>query len=345
VFSWGWGLQGQLGLGHNNTVLRPNKVELPTKIVSIAAGGIHSGCIDVDGVCYTWGSSEYGQLGRPITGAIDNKPGIVLLESSNEPLLVKKLALGGMHSAAIDFEGMLWCWGRADSGQTGSGRWVYASFPGIVFPRKTPGIEDVRDVSCGGFHTVVVTAEGRALSMGKSDFGVLGTGLGTPGKMESEMLTEIAALSGHHIVGVSCGGWHTMLWTSEGELFACGKGEYGRMGVGNEKPIPTPKHVKMPESAKVVYVSSGGSHSLILTSSGQVFVSGRSDDYRLALMNVGDENHKVLSPVPVTIDWNLYLTPNKRNLLGVSKATDSLVVKQLAAGGAHTLILTDLASV
>lgn len=341
VYSWGWGAQGQLGLGHTNSVVLPTKVESLPPIASISAGGIHSACLDHDGQCYIWGSGEYGQLGLGSDSSILTKPQPLVGEDPATPLRFSKIACGGMHTAGIDMDGNLWCWGRADSGQTGSGKWVFSYFPGLVYPKRVSNISDVRDVCCGGFHTVVLTASGRALAMGKEDFGVLGTGISHSKKMKqgTETLTEVAALADETIVGISCGGWHTLFWTDKGMLYACGKGEYGRLGLGSELNVPAPTLVTFEDpSVRVVSASCGGSHSLILSSDGRVFSVGRSDDGRLGIGPA--TKPKIMKP--------LLVAPNQPDLIpGVGGVVDAssghkkLNVLQIVAGGAHSLILVE----
>lgn len=269
------------------------------------------------------GSNEYGQLGQGGAVPMSNTPAAVLCEDPAVTLLFSKIACGGMHSAAIDLTGHVWCWGRADSGQTGSGKWVFSHFPGLAYPKKIENVSGIIDVCCGGFHTTVLAENGRAMAMGKEDFGVLGTGIANSKQMKqgTETLTDIAALTDEKIVGISCGGWHSMFWTEDGKLYSCGKGEYGRLGLGNEENIPSPTLVTFEDpSVRVQSASCGGSHSLILTTDGRVFAVGRSDDGRLGLGS--DLKPKIMTPYLVTPDTNVAFT-----------------VVQVVAGGAHSLVL------
>ena len=42
---------------------------------------------------------------------------------------------------------------------------------------------------------------------------------------------------------VKCGGWHTMALTAGGRLFAWGRGEYGRLGLGDDRCRRLPTEV------------------------------------------------------------------------------------------------------
>lgn len=114
--------QGQLGQPHRNTVLRPMRVDAlqNVPIVQISAGGIHSAAVARTGELYTWGENSYGQLGRESGDTLG--PGLVTIhaeDGSAKPFLAVSVACGGMHTAALQEDGSVWCWGRSDSGQVG----------------------------------------------------------------------------------------------------------------------------------------------------------------------------------------------------------------------------------
>ena len=68
VLSLGTGDTGQLGLGEDIT--ERSKPAIITgvkgKVVSVAAGGMHTICITTDGVVWSFGCNDEGALGRQI---------------------------------------------------------------------------------------------------------------------------------------------------------------------------------------------------------------------------------------------------------------------------------------
>ncbi|MFH4974209.1 hypothetical protein AB6A40_000918, partial [Gnathostoma spinigerum] len=66
IFTFGSNCHGQLGVGHTNRCMGPQKVNLPpgTQVVQIAAGSNHSVLRTADGSVLTFGAYRQGQLGR-----------------------------------------------------------------------------------------------------------------------------------------------------------------------------------------------------------------------------------------------------------------------------------------
>ena len=322
VYTWGWGLLGQLGLGHNRTIFSPSLIEtLPTRIVGISAGGMHSAVVDCNGECYTWGSSQYGQLGQgeaAVSESYRNAPAKVCPPEGQTAFVIKSVVCGGMHTAAVDEDGAVFCWGRADAGQTGLKNWLFNFFSGLVIPHRVSSItEPALSVACGAFHTIVIAQSGRVYAFGKEDFGVLGTANHESGSIP----TCMESIRDKRVVGGACGGWHTLLWTDEGELYACGKGEFGRLGIGQEESKIEPTRVHMGEGVRVVQASAGGSHSLAVGADGTVFSFGRSGDGRLGIDNATER-----VTIPTSVD---------RKYIGYPG-----VVVQVCAGGSHSFVLT-----
>jgi alpha-tubulin suppressor-like RCC1 family protein len=339
VYSWGWGLLGQLGLGNTTSVDTPSLVESLAmhKCTTIAAGGMHSAAIDATGSLYSWGSNGYGQLGLKPTSPDDwdlsRKIPCLVTDFSKTPVTFAKVACGGMHTAAIDNLGNVYCWGRADSGQTGISDWYLEkfSFPGIPYPVLLQGLDGPAiDVACGGFYTLILTASGCVYSMGKDDFGLLGI----PAKVTSTMtsttskptIIEYFVKNKIAVTSIAAGGWHSCFVSSTGDLYTCGKGEYGRLGLGHGVSQDEP--VKVCQSVKSV--SAGGSHTVWLSDDGEVSVVGRTCDGRLGLSSLGPNELKTGVTLPRQLNLKSYLPASPR-----------AHIADVKCGGSHTFILVD----
>ena len=137
VTCWGYGGDGQLGAGNNNSSNIPVAVTggaLANKTVAqIATGGAHTCALISDGTVTCWGWGADGQLG---TGNNNN---------SNVPVAVTGGALanktvtqidtGYAHTCALISDGTVTCWGWGGDGQLGTGNNNDSNVPvAIVWP-------------------------------------------------------------------------------------------------------------------------------------------------------------------------------------------------------------------
>eukprot|EP00929_Paragymnodinium_shiwhaense_P114655 TRINITY_DN83117_c0_g1_i1.p1 TRINITY_DN83117_c0_g1~~TRINITY_DN83117_c0_g1_i1.p1 ORF type:complete len:700 (+),score=159.05 TRINITY_DN83117_c0_g1_i1:182-2281(+) len=202
VYTWGLGLSGRLGHGHEKDCLLPTTVEAlaGVHIANVACGGHHSAVItEPAGQLMTWGGGAFGKLGHGNRLA-QTTPKIVAA------LLHKKLvqvSLGPHHSAVLTSKGEVFTWGQA-------GRLGHASQGAEVdemVPRQVTALNNVfvLQVSCGHGHCAVVTETGDVWAWGSSrTFGH------TEPAAVPNVPTMIKVLSGKAIVQVSCGATHNV---------------------------------------------------------------------------------------------------------------------------------------
>lgn len=341
VFSWGWGRVGQLGLGDFHSTSHPTVVPNLSDIIEISAGGMHSACIDKYYRCYAWGGNSNGQLGlgkgfgEGPESAV-HTPHLVEFEAEDmeqrtEPFRVKRISCGGMHTASVGLNGELYCWGKADSGQIGFSTWYLDFVPAVYYPKEVPGLPyPAIDVACGSFYTLVLTTRNVVYAMGKEDYGCLGTGVEiTNMAIGVETPTLVQALTRRAVTNITAGGWHSFFITEEGELYACGKGEYGRLGLGSEssrlEPVAVTTAADDVRLCRIVQVSAGGSHTVWRDENHHVFSTGRTDGGRCGYGRVTSDRINV-----------------GRDITGnFFKGGAGMKVSQVSAGGAHTLVLAE----
>jgi Alpha-tubulin suppressor and related RCC1 domain-containing proteins len=164
-----------------------------TKAVSVANDSYSrsTACIvQLDGTVWCQGSNTKGLLGTgnsTMTSSSNLVP--VLTAVAGTPLAgIKKIVIGGSyyggHACALAEDGGIWCWGRGDNGQLGTGLNVGSSFAVPVLDSAGgERLSEAIDVAAGagvGGHTCAVKKDGSVWCWGSNTFGDLGTGSATP---------------------------------------------------------------------------------------------------------------------------------------------------------------------
>lgn len=333
VFSWGWNARATLGHGHRDQVVpKPRRIAAlrGTCIVQVALGGWHALYLDEKGHVWASGGDEYMQSGQ---GAKERD--VLIPTRCLSSLRVCQVAAGGMHSLALTEDGQLWTWGepwgsffmtidrsprridvceRSSSCEDGEDSKPHLHSD----PSKTlnPG-ESFVAIACGAFHNVALTSQGGVFSWGLNDYGQLG--LGTTASVTAPQRI-VEGLEGVCIDDVACGGWHSAVLSSHGEVFMFGRGEYGRLGLGDRTGSSKLRPVKVKsalEGHRVVQVSCGGSHTLAVTHDGKAWSWGRGSFGRLGTKTEKD----AYAPVEVKLPGG----PERWHVIAV------------AAGGRHSL--------
>eukprot|EP00842_Homolaphlyctis_polyrhiza_P001685 jgi/Hompol1/2517/HPOL_000072-RA len=120
LFVHGFGPGGRLGLGHEETTIRPTEVFGNFEGISfVAVGPDHTVCIASDGSVWTWGSNEYAQLGFTVDATSSGpprqtRPGQVSLKK----VVCVGAAASKLHTVVFTNNGALYTWGT-NSGQLG----------------------------------------------------------------------------------------------------------------------------------------------------------------------------------------------------------------------------------
>ncbi|KAK4438664.1 PH, RCC1 and FYVE domains-containing protein 1, partial [Sesamum alatum] len=160
---------------------------------------------------------------------------------------IELVACGEYHSCAVTLSGDLYAWGDGHFGLLGHGNEVSQWVPKRV-KGQLEGIH-VSSISCGRWHTAVVTSAGQLFTFSDGTFGALVHG----GRESISKPREVESLKGLRTVRATCGVWHTAAVVevmvgcssssncSKGKLFTWGDGDKGRLGHGAEesKLVPT----------------------------------------------------------------------------------------------------------
>ncbi|KAJ0101485.1 hypothetical protein Patl1_05380 [Pistacia atlantica] len=290
VFIWGEGTgDGILGGGLNRAgsssgikmdSLVPKALEsaVVLDVQNIACGGRHAALVSKQGEVFSWGEELGGRLGHGVDSDVSHPKLIDSLKNIN----VELVACGEYHSCAVTLSGDMYTWGGStcNFGLLGHGNeaslWVPKKLNGPL-----EGIH-VSSVSCGPWHTAVVTSAGQLFTFGDGTFGVLGHG----DRRSVSIPREVESLKGLRTVRAACGVWHTAAVVevmvgsssssncSSGKLFTWGDGDKGRLGHGDKEGRLVPTCVAALVEPNFCQVACGHSLTAALTTTGHVYMMG-----------------------------------------------------------------------
>src|SRR5450756_450308 len=162
--------------------------------------------------------------------------------------------------------GSAWAWGYNVYGQLGNGTTTNSSTPVAV----TNGTS-VTAIAGGAGHGLALTSTGQVLAWGYNLDGELGNGTTT----NSSTPVAVSLPSGTTVTAIAGGGQHSLALTSSGQVLAWGYKGGGGLGSGTTtSQSNTPVAVSLPSGTTVTAIAGGFSHSLALTSTGQVLAWG-----------------------------------------------------------------------
>ncbi|XP_011269990.1 hypothetical protein CAOG_08419, partial [Capsaspora owczarzaki ATCC 30864] len=252
-------------------------------------------------------------------------------------------------AAHAQLAGSVWAWGNPTDGQLGL-RLTNDHTLAVPEPTELEAFSSVSmstlasAIACGRAHTLFLV-DGQVYSCGSNDQGQLGH------KKHRSKPERVDALEPYTITQIACGETHSLALTSNGQVFAWGDNKASQLGLtpseSSRQPstrssapktaaasiddvdeldaatlaymdfMTRPRLVRALTGHKIVQIVCGANFSLVLSERGDVFAWGDNTSGQLCL--------RELKTVPVpTLVKELYGIP----------------IRQLAAGGRHTLALT-----
>jgi len=202
LYVWGWGQNGQLGLGDYDNRPLPKLLDrfAYVPIHSLAVGPDCSIAVTEEGELYFWGRNEYWmKIKVEWTKGNETKgENVPMKVSFPEKARIVEARSGYGHLVALDENGGVWTWGLNKDGQLGLGDNLDRQGPQKVefFEKENLKVVQVR---CGRVHTVFLTEDGRLWTCGSGIHGRLGHG-----DRDSQLLpTHVDSLG--QVTKVECG--------------------------------------------------------------------------------------------------------------------------------------------
>ncbi|KAJ3681532.1 hypothetical protein LUZ60_016021 [Juncus effusus] len=261
----------------------------------ISCGVRHAGLVTRQAEVFTWGEESGGRLGHGVKTDILHPKLVESLSTLN----VETLNCGEFHTCAITSSGELYTWG---DGAHNAGLLGHGTKTSHWIPKRVSGPLEglqIQTVSCGTWHTAIITTAGQLFTFGEGTFGSLGHG----NRDDSLSPREVESLKGLRTISVSCGVWHTAAVVevimsqssaSSGKLFTWGDGDKYRLGHGDRTPRLKPTCVSHLIEYNFHKVACGHTLTIGLTTSGQLFSMGSSVYGQLGNPNSDGKNPRFI---------------------------------------------------
>ena len=324
VYATGSNTQGQLGDGSkvNSQVFKKVLMGLydGTKfigdnknnpVISVCSSWESSYALTADGLVYSWGHNQYGQLGDNTTTNASTPVKVLkgdylgttyLGDNPDNPIIA--IAAGKMFAVALAFDGRVYCFGQTEFGQLGDNKVTVKLIPSLVVMGEYPGSEflgdnknnPIVDISSTYNHTVCLSAEGRVYSFGCNYTGEFGDSI-----INTSTFFPKSAKKGDYsgqrflgddlnnpIIAISTGGTNSIFMSSSGEVFCAGDNRFGQLGNGNNVNSTLPVKVLKGDytgtrflgdnsSNPPVSVTSSAQYHRVLCTDGMVYSFGNNE--------------------------------------------------------------------
>jgi RCC1 and BTB domain-containing protein len=212
------------------------------KIIDIASGDNHFLALTKSGKCFSWGYNDYGKLGFKLDEDFGDyyRPKIIYAPIYEK---VVQISCGCNHSLLLTKSGDLYGFGHNRYGEIGCGnnknQWE---------PIKINIIneEKIISIACGGQHSLALTDTGKVYSWGFNKTGQLGIGNTFYNKENIPMKINLS--EDLKIKSISCGIAHSLLLTTDGDIYAFGCNKFCLLG--NETQFCQSNPIKINDSQK-----------------------------------------------------------------------------------------------
>ncbi len=270
VWTWGWGVHGQLGHDSIENEFRPKRLLVKAKVTSISCGYAHTLILTAKGRVMAFGCGLFGQLGNG-----DNKKSTVPVKVIGLDAKIGTIDAGFFHNFAASEDGQkLWTWGcnpqvlRLEAQQKRKDRML----------NKTLSIDEVADT------------ESSSPSGAQSSTGSTGENKHQNSNESAEemqhLLPALVDTSLFEIDQISCGNQHSLILTKSGTVLSFGRNLDGQLGIASRKEAKLPTLVSGLKDEVIVQISAGGDYSLALSDSGSVFAWGNNNGGQLGKIQI-----------------------------------------------------------
>jgi uncharacterized repeat protein (TIGR02543 family) len=246
----------------------------------VVAGGFFSLGMTPTNQVYAWGYNANGQLGDDTT-ANKSTPTRITFTGLQVGETIEQISAGSSHSLAVTSTGRVYAWGLNVMGRIGDGTTEIKLIPTLITFTGLEVGETIKQVNASSVHSIALTTNGRVYAWGGNMSGRLGDGT-SDNKLIPTLVSFTGLQEGEKIRHVSSIGNHNLAVTTNGRLFAWGRNDFGgSLGDGTTVDKYTPTLITftgLEVGETIEQISTGNSHSLVLTTNGRVYAWGLNNE-------------------------------------------------------------------
>jgi alpha-tubulin suppressor-like RCC1 family protein len=198
-----------------------------------------------NGFLFTWGLNVHGQLGQGNFRDVSSPIPVLSLQKEK----IVQISAGFMHSGAVTEDGELFMWGDNKDNRSflhvtkykKSGRIRNHATPQLI--KSFLGIQ-ISQLSCGTTHSLVLTKAGEVFAAGSNEYGQLGVkdfhrvhkNIDEEGKQAG--IVQLRDFNEFYEAQKVCASdGFSIVLSKSGDVHTCGKGNFGRLGHGDERDV------------------------------------------------------------------------------------------------------------
>ena len=271
VYTWGWGVHGQLGHGHVEDVSSPRVVKSMSRhfVTQVAAGYAHTIALTREGRVYTWGCGLFGQLGTGNTSK-HVRPTRVKL-----PGRVVRVAAGYFHNLVMLETGEIMTWGanpqilRLEAQQRKKEKLMLKQLEEKRRQEMEAGeVEIEQEKTMESLHPQDSTTTTSDLHL-------------NPSYIDTSNIED-------SVSQICAGSQHSALVTRSGQVFTWGRNLEGQLGLGNRQSVKVPSHVTALGQDVVTMISAGADFTCAVSDLGTVYAWGSNASGQLGRIPIED---------------------------------------------------------
>ena len=328
LWTWGWGVHGQLGLEDIEDEHVPRRVLQPQQlfdesICSVAAGYAHTMVSTLAGNVWVFGCGLFGQLGNG-----ENKKSTIPIKVdftnaiNSEGVMndrIGKIACGFFHNLAVSQDGIrLYTWGcnpqllRQEAQQKKKERLQNALIGKInsasnalkgndpsrnaVSTNSLKSKAELTTIDGSRQNKSPVQSDTKDISTSPTSFHEQKSINKEKEEKDNEMIHLIPSLLDTSmikgkIIDVACGNQHTVVLSSSGVVYSFGRNLEGQLGIGTRnREVKVFTCVTGLSDDFIVEVSCGGDYSAALSDSGTLFCWGHNSAGQLGKPPIIEDN-------------------------------------------------------